>query len=84
MEGDHSGDPGVEGKVMLKWILNRYSMKEWNGLTGFQCSVEGKPGICHSPRIFGENQNLRKEGNIVINIVTCTPWSRRCLVTCKT
>jgi hypothetical protein len=27
-EGDHFGDPGVEGKIILKWIL-----KKWDGST---------------------------------------------------
>jgi hypothetical protein len=30
MEGDHSGDPGVDGRIILKWIL-----KNWDGGMGW-------------------------------------------------
>jgi hypothetical protein len=30
-EGDHSGDQGIDGRIILKWII-----KQWNGAwTGF-------------------------------------------------
>jgi hypothetical protein len=57
MKRDQFGDAGVDGKIKLKWILKRYGVKEWIGLTGFQCCVEGKQFICPSPWIFGEKKN---------------------------
>ena len=40
-EGDHLGDPGIDGKIILKWIV-----KMWDGgaMTGLTCLKEGTGG----------------------------------------
>jgi hypothetical protein len=31
-ESDHLGDPGVDGRIMLRWIFRKWYMGEWTGL----------------------------------------------------
>jgi hypothetical protein len=30
-ERDHSGDPGVDGRILLRWILRKCDMRVWIG-----------------------------------------------------
>jgi hypothetical protein len=36
-EGDHLGDPGVDGRIILKWIF-----KKWDGGMGWIRLAQGK------------------------------------------
>ena len=31
--GDHLGDPGVDGRVVLRLIFRKWDVRVWNGLT---------------------------------------------------
>jgi hypothetical protein len=28
-EGDHLGDPGIDGRIILKWILKQWGGMDW-------------------------------------------------------
>jgi len=35
-ERDHLGDPGVDGRVMLRWIFRKCDMELWTGSSWFR------------------------------------------------
>jgi len=30
-EGDHLGDPGLDGRIILRWIFRKWDMDVWTG-----------------------------------------------------
>jgi hypothetical protein len=30
-EGDHLGDPGVDGRIILRWIFGKWDVAVWTG-----------------------------------------------------
>ena len=30
-EGEHLGDPDVDGRVILRWILRKWNVRVWTG-----------------------------------------------------
>jgi hypothetical protein len=40
-EGDHLGDPGVDGIIILKWIIKKLDAWAWTGLSWFRIGTGG-------------------------------------------
>jgi hypothetical protein len=41
MEGDHLEDPGVDGRITLKWIFERFGAGAQTGLIGLRIGTGG-------------------------------------------
>jgi hypothetical protein len=42
-ERDHWGDPGVDGRIMLRWILRKWDVWVWTGLSWLRRKTGGGP-----------------------------------------
>jgi hypothetical protein len=40
-EGDHLRDPGVDGRIMLKWIFKKWKGGAWTGLSWLRIGTGG-------------------------------------------
>jgi hypothetical protein len=40
-ERDHLGDPGVDGKIILRWIFNKWNVEALTGLIWFRIRTGG-------------------------------------------
>ena len=40
-EGDHLGDPGVDGRIILRWIFRKWDVGLWNGSSWLRIGTGG-------------------------------------------
>jgi hypothetical protein len=40
-EGDHLGGPGIEGRIILKWIFKKWDGQAWTGLSWLRIGTGG-------------------------------------------
>jgi len=40
-ERDHLGDPGVDGRIILRWIFRKWDVGVWTGLSWFRIGTVG-------------------------------------------
>jgi hypothetical protein len=38
-ERDHMGDPGVDGRIMLRWFFRKWDVGEWTGTSWFRIGL---------------------------------------------
>ena len=41
MTRDHLGDPGVDGKIILRWIFSKWDVGVWNGSSWLKIETGG-------------------------------------------
>ena len=42
-ERDHLGDPGVDGRIILRWIFRKWEVGAWNGSSCLRTGTGGEP-----------------------------------------
>jgi hypothetical protein len=40
-ERDHLEDPGIDGRVLCRWIFRKWDVRAWNGLMGLRIGTGG-------------------------------------------
>jgi hypothetical protein len=40
-EGDHLGDPGVDGRIILRWIFRKWGVWVWDGFSWLRIGIGG-------------------------------------------
>ena len=40
-ERDHLGDPGVDGRIILRWIFRKWDVDAWTGLIWLRIEAGG-------------------------------------------
>ena len=42
MEKDHLGDPGVDGRIILRWIFRKWDVGIWAGSSWLRIGTDGE------------------------------------------
>ena len=45
-ERDHLAEPGVDGRIILRWIIRKWDMGVWMGLRWFRIVTGGGSCVC--------------------------------------
>jgi hypothetical protein len=40
-ERDHWGDPGVDGRIILRWTFRKWYVRVWTGLSWIRIATDG-------------------------------------------
>jgi hypothetical protein len=40
-EGDHWGDPGIDGRIILRWIIRKWDVGVWSGSSSLRIGTGG-------------------------------------------
>jgi hypothetical protein len=45
-ERDHLGNPGLDGRIILRWFFRKWDVTVWTGLSWLRIGTGGSTGEC--------------------------------------